>query len=351
MRLAPLIALTLLLSACPQSQPAGETAAAAAAPAASHPRIAMAFAGTESDPWTAEIASAMGASLGIDVWASAGQSGHLDTYGPYECSLDGQPVSIAIVMCGMAGISDMLSQQALGEELRKWIEEQKPAAAWLDGDQLQLFAGREMDSAIPVVFTGAVADQDVYYQPGRSVTGVYKRHSLPGVMNEIWQRAPKATHIALLGDGGPASEGQLLIFQSQLEMAYFKDQPCIVGERVDSWAKLREQLQAVAKTSDGIIICGVGGPGGEPAFERANCPPDILEGISQPVVALGPSPLDHSGAVVLSLKPVEHVKYALLALRDVLRGKPAKSILPVTPPEMEVFRSESEPASPSAATP
>lgn len=350
MRLAPILAATLLLSACPQSRQASEGQPADGTRADASARIAIAFGGTENDLWTSEILTAIGARLGFDPWSKASQAGHLDVFGPYGCRLGDRPVSVSIALSGIAGISDMLSQQALGEELRSWIQEQEPALAWLDGDQLQLFTGRAMEPDIPLVFTGAVGDQEVYYQPGRNVTGVYKRHSLPGVMKEIWQRAPEAKRIALLGDGSPASEGQLLIFQSQLELAYFKDQPCIIGERVKTWSELSRQLSEVAAAADGIILCLIGAGNTESGFAGEPSPAGLFDSIAKPAIALGPSALDQSGALVLSLKPVEHVKYALLAVEDILGGKPAAGILPVTPPEMEVFQSQrSDPASAAEA--
>jgi hypothetical protein len=342
MRHAPLFTLALMLCACPQSQPASQTSSAPTKETTPETGMVLAvgFSGTESDPWTMAIVGALGAELGFDPWATAGQSGHLDVYGPYAAQFNGEAIRVSLAMAGLQGVSDMLSQQAIGEEMRMWVENQKPAVVMLDGDQLQLFAGREMDPALPIVFTGCVAEKDVYYQSGREVTGVYRRHSLPGVMKEVWAQAPQAQSIALVGDGSPPSEGQLLIFQSQLEMAYFKDKPCLVGDRVSDWAGLKSVLGGLNESADAIIICGVGVGDDVRGWTMDSYPAELLDGIDKPVIALGPSPLDQSGATVLRLRPVEHVKYALKAVGDVLEGKSAGGILPVTPPEMEMFRSE-----------
>jgi hypothetical protein len=350
MRLTAILIAVLLLSACPHSRSAADEAAATAPQPGGTPstrgrvkKLAVVFSATQSDNWTNEIANALGAQLGFDPWSVPGQSGHLDTYGPYQGKLNEQAVEVSIALAGLNSVADLLSQQALGEEARQWVEACAPDIAWLDGDQANFVVGRPLNKSIPIIFTGTVAEQDVYYEFGRNVTGVYKRYSLPGVMGEIWTLSQDAKRIALLSDNSSLSRSQLIKFKEQLDIVLPREYPALECDPVHDWTALKRQLVEQAKQQDALVVCGVGGDLGSEAFSQKPCPPDLLAGIEVPVIVLGPSPLDHCGALVLSLVPAQHVKYALDSVTMIFRGRAGHAILSVTPPEMDVFRSEQAP--------
>lgn len=350
MRLTAMIISVLLLSACPHSRGAAEDStgtsqqsAGTSAGKGSVKKLAVVFSATQSDNWTNEIANALGAQLGFDPWSLPGQSGHLDTYGPYLGKLNEQAVEVSLALAGLNSVADLLSQQALGEEARQWVEALNPDIAWLDGDQANFVVGRPLSTKIPILFTGTVAEQDVYYEFGRDVTGVYKRYSLPGVMGEIWKLSPEAKRIALLSDNSSLSRSQLIKFKEQLDIVLPKEYPALECDPVQDWPGLKAQLAEQGRQQDALVVCGVGGDLGSEAFQLTACPDDLLQGIEVPVIVLGPSPLDHCGALVLRLVPAQHVKYALDSTAMIFKGRKAHGILSVTPPEMDLFRSEQTP--------
>ncbi len=349
-RVIAIVLLALLcisaLGACRQSGKPGSakggTAASsgtAAPPAGRARRIAIAFDATESDPWASEFINTIGTELGFDPWSKYSQSQHLDIYGPYTGSFKSQPVEVSIALSGLTGVSDLLSQQVLGEEARNWIVGLKPELVWLDGDQAQFMIGRELPADLPIVFSGTVGERDFYYEDSRQVTGVYQRYSLPKVITEIWRDHPEAASLALLSDSSTAGQSQREQFRQQMDLL----QPGSINQEpppaIDSWDTLRQQAHS-QKDAEALVICGFQIDSAPAALQAKPCPQDIFKDIEKKIVVLGPSLLDGTGALSLRLVPSEHARGALDLISDIFKGEKPADILPFTPMEMQRFVSK-----------
>ena len=335
--------IAVLVTACPggSSHRSGATQPARTSkqPNAYIATLAIAMAATESDPWTSEIIATIGDELQIDPWAKATSNGHLDVYGPYEVVLDDSPAKLSIALSGIAGISDPEGQIALGHEVRDWLDEQQPHLVWLDGDQLQLRVGQELSDEQNILFTGVTIDREAFYNTQKRATGVYRRHSLPRVLGEIWSIKPEAKLFALLCDDSPLSISRVLKFK-EYEAALPEDQGMRVMSPVTTWHELEDQLREIEEQVDAAIICGVGDEHGSLELREQDCPDDLLADIEIPVVVLGSSRADYCGALVLGINPAAHAKAALELARKIFKSSDPRALPTVTPDEMTAFRSE-----------
>lgn len=352
MRVVVAIAVLLPLLGCPspktrhQPPPPSWTGKNATAQAAtSGPRtVAVAFSATESDPWTSEMVDALGASLGLDLWQHPGQSANLDTYGPYEVKIHDLDCKLSICLSGFTGVVDVPGQEALAAQVREWLDAQHPDAVWLDGDPLQFQVGRHLPEEMPLLFSGVVLDRTLYYSDKQRDTGVYRRHSLPRVLGEIWRADSSATRYALLSDDSPISKGRVLRF-TQLEAALPEGQKFVAPEAARSWDELKQQIADLGDSVDAAVICGAGEEGAAPDFIDNPCPDDLLAEAHFPVVVLSPSKADHSGAISLRIKPAAAVSTVLDQLANVLSGTDPRAIPVVTPDDMAEFLAVGEEAS------
>jgi len=300
-------------------------------------RVAIVFSASENDPWTAEILNTIGAGLGFDPWSKSGTSGPLDTYGPYTAEDGGRKVQVSIAMCGLAGVGDLGQQRAVAQEVMRWLAQWSPDFVWLDGDQIQFLLGRSLGDTCPLIITGGVGARDAYFDQDQAVTGAYRRHSLPGALGQIWERRHDAKRFALLSDDSPVSLSRVHEFE-QYKSALPEGCSLDTIPPVRSWAELRQALKALK--ADGAVVCGMGGPDCAPALRTQPCPRDLLRTVSTPIVVLGPSAMDGSGAIVVTLKPSAHAQAGLRCLEKVLSGGSAASIAIVSPDDMGVFIAE-----------
>lgn len=360
MRTIIVVLMAGLLTACPRSEPQrtggdGQEAASAPpaaeqAPAAAEARLALVCSATESDPWTSEMMATLGAELGFDPWGQATSMDLLDVYGPYQVVLDARPIELSICLTGLSAVSDVAGQEALGAAALAWLEEQQPDLVWLDGDPAQFQVGRHLAEDWRVVFTGVVIDRGLYYGGDRLTTGVYRRYSLPRVLHEIWAAAREATSYALLSDDSPISLGRARRF-AELEAVLPEGHAFVGSSEITGWDELRAAIEELQGRCDALIVCGVGEQGCSEDFLRRDCPADLLAGVELPVVALGPSRVDYSGAISLRLKPSVHAKAALKQIVRILGGVDPRSIPVETPEDMAVFSSEAAAEPISAETP
>ena len=361
MRALIVVLIAALLAACPRSQPpgtGGEQPGAASAPAvgeqaAAGPdsRLAVVLSATESDPWTSEIVATLGAELGFDPWSQASSPKLLDVFGPFQVVLDARPIELSICLTGLSAVSDVPGQEALGAAALEWLEQLEPDLVWLDGDPAQFQVGRHLPEDWRVVFSGVVIDRGLYYGGERLTTGVYRRYSLPRVLREIWTSAPEAETYVLLSDDSPISLGRAQRF-AQLEAVLPEGHAFVGTSEITGWDELRSAIGELAGGCDALIVCGVGEDGCSEDFLAGDCPADLLAGVGKPVVALGPSRIDYSGALSLRIKPSVHAQAALKQIGRILSGVDPRSIPVETPDDMAVFRSETatEP-DPAAAAP
>ena len=117
----------------------------------------------------------------------------------------------------------------------------------------------------------------------------------------------------------------------------------IVPPVASNWAELRERIWEMREEADGLIFCGVGEEGCSADFLTAPCPPDLLSDTTQPAVVLGPSRMDHAGAVSFRLKPSLHARIAFDLVNKVLSGIDPRTIPSITPDDLAVFRAEGDP--------
>lgn len=309
-------------------------------------RLAIVFSATETDGWSREVLNLIGGELGFDPWASPGESGRLDAYGPHNVCWKEYPVEISIAFCGLTTASELLGQQAIAEEVHAWIEGQGPDILWLDGDPAQLHIGKQLASELPVLFTGVVNDSVIYYEAGQHYTGVYQRHSLPAVMGVVWRTDPdyfnsdESVHLyALITDDSLISLSRAGRF-ALLEQAMGESHRWRATDAASGWEALRARVLEVQDKADALVFCGVGEPGCSAEFIEEPMPRGLLAGNSLPAVVLGPSRMDQSGATVLSIKPSAAVAEAMDRLEKLLAGKPAAAMGVAVPEEMNIYISE-----------
>jgi len=278
--------------------------------------LAIVFSATESDPWASEIINVLGGQLGIDPWSEPSTEEHLDVYGPYEGTLEEEPLTVSICLGGFTGVSDLAGQQALAGEVLQWLAWNEADVVWLDGDPLQLQVGRQLDIEQPVIFTGVVLDKTLFYGSEHRATGVYRRHNLVSVLGEIWAQQTDARNYALIIDDSPESavrahQFALLAMTFPEEYKFFEQPPS------HSWAELKETLRSLPADVDSLIFCGIGEEGCSADFLENSYPADLLAGVDLPAVVLGPSRIDMSGVYSLQINPPAH---ALRALEMVGKG-------------------------------
>jgi len=300
-------------------------------------RVAMVFSASENDPWTAEILATVSAKLGFDPWSKSGSSGPLDAYGPYTAESDGRKVQVNIALCSLTGVGDLEQQRAIGQEVMRWLAQWSPDFAWLDGDQVQFLLGRSLGDVCPLIITGGVGSREAFFNSEQAVTGAYRRHSLPGALGQIWQRRHDAKRFALISDDSPVSLSRVHEFE-RYRNALPKGCSLDTIPPVRSWTELQRALSTLQ--ADGAVVCGMGGPDCTPALRAQPCPRDLLTGAKVPIVVLGPSAMDGSGTIVVTLKPSAHAQAGLRCLEKLLSGVSAASIAIVSPDDMGVFIAE-----------
>jgi hypothetical protein len=308
--------LLLPLLGCPnpktrhQPPPKPQSSAPAGTAGAIETRtVAVAFSATESDAWTSEMIDALGAKLGLDLWQHPSAEGNLDVYGPYQVHYGDLDLKLAICLCGFTGVVDIPGQEALGEQVRVWLDSQHPEAVWLDGDPLQFQVGRHLPAELPIIFSGVVLDRALYYTPDQLATGVYRRHSLPRILGEIWRADSEAHRYAFLSDDSPISLGRVKRF-SQLAEMLPEGQEVQALAPATSWAELRQQIADLGDGVDAAVICGAGQEGAAPDF------------------------VDNPS---LKIKPAAAAGTALDQLVRVLKGADPRAIPVVTPDDMAEF--------------
>lgn len=299
-------------------------------------RLLVLFAATESDVWSQGIFHSIGNLLDIAPEELPGVDGHLDTYGPYSAELDDKPLEVRFAFCGFSGVVGLEAQGALAQQAASWVAAWEPDVVWLDGDLLQFQLGSLLPVELPVVFTGVMLDRDIYYGPDKPNTGVYRRYDLSRVLKEIWLRAPEASTYGLIADDSPAGGYQLNQFA-------LREAVLPTGHRFaeiapfTEWRQLRSRLEEHRAECDAFIVCGAAQPGSSLEGSAENCDADLLAGLEQPVIVLGSSPLDKTGAVVISLRPGDHAAAALKQVRHILGGINPRALLVETPADAEVF--------------
>lgn len=304
-------------------------------------KVVLLFSATESDPWVSEILSTVAGQLGFEAFSKPSASGHLDVFGPYDCKFGEREGTLTVAMSGLSSVSDLTGQQVLGQEVLDWLAAQQPTLVWLDGDPAQFQVGHLLDDATPIVFTGVVLTRDLYYDPQRAVTGVYRRHSVSRVLNMVWATAPDARKFALLSDDSPVSMSRVQDMLA-LEQALPKGDSWVLTKPVHDWDELRARLAEVKDTADAAIVCGMGEWSCSAALLEQPCPADMLSGFVKPVVVLGPSRMDSSGAISLRIKPPVHARLALAMVAKVLGGADPCTLAVSTPDDMATFRAEPE---------
>ena len=352
MRISLAILALLLLCGCPRAaEQAAEGETATTTPPSITPadtgaavpdvdyHVALVFSETESDPWVNEMLNTLGADLGADLWEQPVAGQYFDLYGPYTVDRDYGRLTLDICLVGFTGVGDIAGQEVLGTAVLTWLDGLKPDLAWLDGDPVQFQVGSKLAAEVPVVFTGVVLERRLYYDYERPLTGVYERYSLPAVMGEIWSQAPEATHYALLVDDSATSAGRAQRFITY-HSALPEGHEFVVPPAASSWQMLKDQVEEYRDEVDAFIFCGVGESGCSADFLENPCPVDLVVGLGKPAIVLGPSRMDHSGAISLRLKPSVHCRTALRLVDQVLQGADPLMIPSITPDNLGVFISE-----------
>jgi len=327
-----LLALALTLGSC---QKASGKPAANKPP--EHHNLVLVMSGSSQSQWDADLLGALGAELNFNPYEKQSTDGHLDVLGPYDVKLGDSPVTLSICLLGLDKFMGMQAQSDLGVEGTQWIKNQKPDVAWLDGDRVNFFIGRDLVANTPVVFTGVVNDRQTYYAV--NATGVYKRPALPALLKLIWDRAPKAKNFALVSDAAPQSRGAVQKFHELLGVALTQQGKVVASEPAKDWKEMRARLSSAAKKADAIIVTGIGEEEGGESFTTP-CPGELLDGVKVPVVAVGGSDAATCFPVVVRLRPSAHVKLALGMVGQVFDGANAGGIPTVTPEEMQVTVNE-----------
>jgi len=337
-RLAPIL-LLLLLCGCP-GKPGASSATAHGTPASaaeSQTTVALLLSGSAESQWDSELLASLGAELKFDPYAKRTAQGHLDLLGPYDVKINDTPVSLAICLSGLTALAGIQNQQDLAVEAQQWLSKQNARLVWLDGDRAQFFIGRDLAGHVPILFTGVVADRQVYYSGG--ATGVYQRPALTALLKLVWDRAPKAHRFALVSDAAPASRDRQQKFHELLRIALGTQGKVIASEPVADWKALHQKLLDMQTQVDAVIVAGLGEEEGGEAF-KPPCPRDLLAGISIPVIAVGNSPAAGCFPVNVRLRTSAHVKTAIAMAAQILTGGDPGGIPTVTPDDMQVTVNE-----------
>jgi hypothetical protein len=276
---------------------------------------------------------------GIDPLSKGDTEDGLDAFGPYSVKLGGVPVELHIALCDFSSTADIAAQQKLGELARQWVEGLKPDVVWLDGDPTQLQVGSGLNGALPIVYSGSEVESDVYYDESRAVCGVVRKPSLSRAMGELWKLAPKATHVALVCDDSALGLSRITEIRA-LEPALPKGTTFVTQPPVKTWAELHKLLAGLGSGIDGVIVTAMGAHGSRLADSGKPCPADLLKGVKPPVVTLGPTLMDDSGALSLRIKPDAHASAVLEMLGKVLSGTKPAEIPSDIPEDMELYRNE-----------
>lgn len=307
-------------------------------------KLALVFSATESDPWVNELLGIIAGEAGFEPFTQPASEEHFDTYGPYHCKLGEVELEVSVLMTGLTAVPDLTGQQSLGQQAIEWLARQEYDLVWLDGDPAQFQIGRQMEADTPILFSGVVLARELYYDEQRKVTGVYRRHSISKVLQDVWAEAPEAKRLALVSDDSPVSVSRVQDLRL-LEQALPAGISWHYTPPVKSWDELRAVLQECNTASDAVIVCGMGEWGCAEGLAEEPCPADVLGGTAKPVVVLGPSRMDHAGVTSYRIKPAVHARLALKLAMQLLAGTDAISLPAVTPEEMAVFRSELTPVS------
>jgi hypothetical protein len=326
-----LILLVTLLGAC--NKATAEKSAGGKAASGKTRQLVLVMSGSTQSQWDADLLAALGAELGIDLYAAQSTEGHLDILGPYDVTLGETKASLAVCLLGLDRFTGMQAQSDLGIEADQWIAKQKPEVAWLDGDRAQFFIGRELVAKTPVVFTGVVNDRQTYY--GANATGVYKRPALVKLLQLIWERAPAAKNYALVSDAAPLSRGSVQKFNELLTLALRGEGKVVSTEPAKDWKEMRARLVEASKKADAIIVTGIGEEQGGEAFTTP-CPEGLLQDIKVPVICVGGNDAASCFPVEVRLRPSAHVTLALGMLGQVLDGTDPAGIPTLTPDAMQV---------------
>jgi hypothetical protein len=339
-----------MLAGCPSNRAgADETAGATSsgsgnATALSPKQLVIICSATESDPWARELLALAGDEMGFDPWAKPTTAGHLDVYGPYETKWQDVDLKVTIAMAGFTTVAELLPQQAIGEEARAWLASVGADVLWLDGDPAQLHVGAQMPDGPPVLFTGVVNDANLYYDGGAQACGVYRRHSLAGVLGQVWRLDPERfkdptqpRRYALITDDSPISISRASRY-AKLEVALPEGQTWLATPAAKNWAELQRTVNDLQSKADALIFCGVGEDNCDASFLSEMPPVELLAGNRLPAVVLGPSRIDQCGAAVLSIKPSAAITEALARLGKLLAGREAASLGVVEPQDMALYQ-------------
>jgi hypothetical protein len=301
--------------------------------------VAIVFGSSENDPWTSALLNTIAIELKIDPLKTSSPHTGFDSFGPYDAQLGEIPLSVQLALCDLGSTADVAAQEKVGELVAAWVNELKPDAVWLDGDQLQLQAGSHIDAAVPIVFSGVTARPDLYYDETRLACGVLRKHKVTRIVDELLAASPATKTIALVSDDSPrglATIADLRLQKGTLpEGVQFSPQP-----KVASWTELSQLLTQLNGKADAVLVCAMGADGS--AIASKPPPSDIVQKIKAPVVALGPTAIDSLGLTSYRIKPSAQAKEALDLLGQVLGGMPAIALGKVIPEDMEVFRSEAQ---------
>ena len=302
-------------------------------------RVAVVFGATENDPWTGAMLAEIANACGVDPLSKGTTESGLDAFGPYDVKLKGHPVELHVALCDFSGTADIQAQQKLGELARKWVTDLKPDVVWLDSDPVQLNVGSQLDPALPIVYSGVEVESDVYYDAARAACGVARKPSLTRAMGELWKVAPNATHVALVCDDSALGLSRVTEIRA-LEPALPKGTTFVTQPPVKTWAELHKLLAGLDKGIDGVIVTAMGAHGSRILESGKPCPADLLKGVKPPVLTLGPTSMDNSGALSLRIKPDAHAQAVITMLGKVLDGTKPSAIPTEIPDDMELFKNE-----------
>ncbi len=343
MRIITILVFLALVCGCPQVKQGPSTGTTDpvqkkkySAPAK---KLAVVYSSTESEPWVKELVTLAGSRLGVEPWSVYASVGHLDVYGPYTGSLEERGLDVAFIMTNLISVPGLEGQEAVAKEVLDWLGEVSPDVVWLDGDVAQFQVGRQLDKNQARIFTGVVLNKDFYYDEGEKITGVQKWHSVSAVFSEIWSVNIDAKVYALMLDDSPYSLANLRRF---LDVKGFlpPDMDYVVMPTVHNWKELAGGIDELTGSADALIVCGMGGEGCSKELIESDCPADILDGIEIPVVALGPTRMDHTGLKSLKIKTAVHVDEAFDRIVKVIEGVDPRSLPVETPDDMSLFFTE-----------
>jgi hypothetical protein len=168
---------------------------------------------------------------------------------------------------------------------------------------------------------------------------VYERPSLNKLLKLIWEKKPGAKRFALVSDTSPVSRGRVAKFNEWLALSLGKEGKVAQMHPVASWKEFKAALAQAQKSSDAIIVAGLGEESGGEGL-KLPCPADLLKGITIPVVAVGGGEAANCLPIVVRLRPSAHALMALGMAGQILGGAVPDGIPTVTPDDMQVTVNE-----------